>query len=254
MFSRHLARNLGRLLLIALLATAVPACKKHRALPPVLTRATPLFDAAGVAHFPLVLLEFDQSLDSTTIAGNVVIYLTDVLGTPTVPWGGSYTFTYLPGSFQILVNNTTNFAPNTEYAVLIFNGLTSSAGLQIQVGATGGLALRFVVGNSGNTNRPIFAAPVQSVGAGTAGQIVWTWTQAQEGGPPANIAANYDFYMSTASGAEDLLTTPLFFTIALATGDTISGLTTVVTYFFRVICRDNQGNITVTGEFSGVAD
>lgn len=248
-----LRRNLpvlGRFLILALLMVAVPACKKPIDPAPHMKRGLPGPDAPDVAHFPLMVLEFDKEIDGTTINANIEIWTTDAFRVPNAKWGGSWIFHHLVNSFQIVVENTQAFVKNTEYAVVVFNGLLSSKGDPIN----GGMALRFTVGDSGNNNKPAFSAPTQNVGAGTAGQVVLTWTQATETGA---ISANYEFYEATTTDSEDLLDKTPFFISSQPSGDTIpasKGLVTGTTHFFRVICRDSQGNIRVTAELSVVVD
>jgi hypothetical protein len=251
---RRVSPILGRLLLLALLVTIVPACKKKSDPAPHITDSLPLFDAAGVPHFPQMVIEWDKALDPTTINANIKIYLTDVFGNHTVPWGGTYTITYLPGKFQTVINNSTamgNGTTATEYAIVVFPGLLAANGNPVNAFATGSIADRFFVGTNANLNQPSFTAPAQNVGPGGAGGIAWTWTQASEGGP---ITATYDFYMSTASGGQDLLDLSPDFTSVANTGATMTGLVTGTTYYFRVICRDSAGNTTMTAEFTGVPD
>jgi len=236
----------GRLLLLAVPMLIIPACKKPSDPAPHVVKGKPAPDAKGVSHFPVMLLEFDKEIDDATIAANVEIWTTDAFGVPLAPWGGTYIFHHIVDSHQIVIENTQAFTKNTEYAVVIFSGLLSSKGDAIN----GGMALRFVVGDSGNTNKPAFSAPAQDVGNGGVNCIKFDYTQADEGGP---VAATYEFYMSLTPDAQDL-----FDTSPLATANTstftVTGLTTGTTYYFVVICRDSQGNVRVTAEFSGVAD
>jgi hypothetical protein len=239
----------GRLLVIALLVVVGPACGKKKTDPaPHILQGLPLPDATGVPYFPLMLLEFDKEIDDTTVnITNIQIWTTDGSGNPTAAWGGGWTFYHIKNSFQIVIENTSAFAASTQYAVLIFNGLKSSAGDAI----SGGIALRFTVTNVANNNQPAFSAPVQDGTKGTAGQIVWTWTQATEGTP---ITATYDFYMSTTTLDEDLFANPPFFSSSMTSGDTMSGgLMSGTTYFFVLICHDSAGNIRLIQEFTGTA-
>jgi hypothetical protein len=244
---RRLSTVAARLLILAAAVLIVPACKKKEDPAPHVTKGLPGPDAPDVAHFPLMLLEFDKAIDGTTISSNIEIWTTDAFGVPNLKWGGTWIFHHLQNSHQIVVENTQAFTKDTEYAVVIFNGLKSASGH----GINGGMALRFTVGDSGNANKPAFSAPVQDVGDGGAGGIKFDWTQATEGGP---VTGTYEFYMSPTSAAQDLFDNPPFFVSSnIATG-TITGLTTGVTYYFRVIFRDSAGNIRVTSEFTGVAD
>jgi len=84
---------------------------------------------------------------------------------------------------------------------------------------------------------------------------VLTWTQAQENA--VDISATYEFYEATTDQAEDFFDNPPFFTSTNNTGDTIpvsKGQTTGDTHYFRVICRDSQGNIRVTAQLTTVVD
>ena len=248
-----LRRNLpvlGRFLVLALLMVAVPACKKPVDPAPHMKKGIPGPDAPGVSFFPLMVLEFDKEIDGSTINANIEIWTTDAFGVPNAKWGGSWIFHHLVNSFQIVIENTQTFIASTEYAVVVFNGLLSSKGDPIN----GGMALRFTTASSGNSTKPSFSVPAQNVGAGTAGQVVLTWTQATEGGP---ISANYEFYEATTTDSEDFFDNPPFFSSSQTSGDTIpasKGLVTGTTHFFRVICRDSQGNIRVTAELSVVVD
>jgi hypothetical protein len=244
-------RTVSKLLMLALAAAVVPACGSgnEKKNPPVLMDARPFFDAAGVPHFPVMILEFDRALDpATVIQNNIDIFLTDVSGAPTVPWGGgSISLIYIPGTFQVVIVNNAFFTASTEYAVVVFPGLTSSEGIPIQAFATGSIANRFVIGNSGNTTRPTFAVPVQAVGGGQ-GEIFWTASQATEGGP---ITATYEIYQSSTSGGQDLLGTNTV--VTPFPNFTTTGLTPGAQYFFRMIVRDTAGNILLTPEFTGTA-
>lgn len=247
-------RTLIKLLTAALAAVVVPACgtgdaKKN---PPVLVNALPAFDAAGVAHFPLLLLEFDRALDPATVTTtNIELFLTDPgTGVHTVPFAGTVLH-HIPGTFQVVVENSTVFAADTEYAVVVFPGLLSSEGAPIQALPTGSIALRFEVGNSGNPDRPTFNPPVQVAG-GAAGEIVWQWSSAQEGSPLANIGATYELFGSSTSGGQDMFVPQVI--PATFPNFTTTGLTPGAQYFFRMIARDNQGNIRLTAEFTGTAN
>lgn len=248
-------RTLMKLLTLVFVAVVVPACGNGSSSkrPPVLTNALPAFDAGSVAHFPFMILEFDRALDPATITStNIDIFLTNVAGAHTVPWGQPFSLIYLPGTFQVVIVNNAFFTANTEYAIVIFPGLLSAEGVPIQAFPTGSIANRFTIGNSGNTNRPIFNVPVQVVG-GAQGEIVWSWAQAQEGAPPANIAATYELYRSSVSGGQDLFVidqTPT----SPPTNFTSTGLTPNTQYFFRMIVRDTAGNILLTPQFTGTAN
>ena len=254
---RRVCTVAGRLLVLALLASIVPACKKKVDNSPHITsNATPAPDAAGVPHFPKMILEWDRALNPATLNGNIVIYNTDQLGTPTTVFGGGTSIDYLDGSFQTVIINGAAFADLTEYCVLVFPGLESDKGVAANANPAGALALRFRVGNNANANQPAFSPPTQNVGAGAAGEIVWTWTQAQEGGPPVAITATYDFYEATVVDGQDLFGS-VFFTSTNGTGATMPaslGLITGTTYHFRVICRDSAGNMILTADFTGVPD
>jgi hypothetical protein len=84
---------------------------------------------------------------------------------------------------------------------------------------------------------------VTSAVAGGSGEIVLGWTKATEG---AADVTNYDIFLSTVTGGEDLLvrTGPLFVTTSSLTGVTITGLTPTTPYFIKVQPRSGtSGNV-----------
>lgn len=236
----------ARLLVVAAAVLIVPACKKKTDDSLTILARTPDPNAVGVSHFPLMAFEWNKDLDPATVNNtNIKIYTTDGSGVPVAPWGNPYSVEYIPGTRQVIVKNAValgNATTATEYAVMIFPGLTDDKGNPLVVPVTGGLALLFFVGTNANLLQPSFNAPAQDGASGTSGQIVWTWTQAQENA--ANIAATYVFYRSSATGGQDFLETSPF-SSGSATGATMSGLTPNTQYFFRVLCRDASGNIFI---------
>src|SRR5687767_1240245 len=147
MEARMSIRTLKMILLLAVASAIIPACggSDDEGTPPVITGGVPDFDAAGVAHFPLILLKFDRAMDASSLAGNIVLYLTNpATGVHTTPFGPGATLHYLPGSYQVAIVNNAAFAADTEYAVVIFPGLRSAEGVSILALPGGSLAHRFV--------------------------------------------------------------------------------------------------------------
>ena len=242
----------ARVLILAVAVLAVPACKAKEDKAPHLTiNSSPAFDASSVSHWPLMRLEFDKALDPATIAANIRVYNVDsITGLHTTEFGTGGAVTYISGTFQVIIDNVQAFTKNKEYAVVIFPGLTAADGTPIVALPTGSIALRFMVENSDFTERPTFSPPVDS-GTGGTGQIVWNWSPAQEGAPLADIGATYELYQSLASDDQNMFVisaTPTTFP-----NFTTSGLTAGATYHFRMVVRDNNGNVKVTAEFTGVA-
>jgi len=249
---RRVCTVAARVLVLGLAVLVVPACKKKEDKAPHLTNNfSPAFDAGSVSHWPLIRLEFDKALDPVTVAPNIRVYNVDSLtGLHTTEFGTGGATTYLSGTFQVIIDNVQPFVKTKEYAVVIFPGLTAADGTPIVALPTGSIALRFVVENSDNTERPTFSPPVDTTTGGT-GQIIWSWSPAQEGAPLADIGATYELYQSLASDDQDMFViraTPTTFP-----NFTTSGLTPGATYHFRMVARDNNGNVKVTSEFTGVA-
>lgn len=239
-------------LLLALAVVIVPACgtdneKRH----PVLMDVRPLTLASGVPLRPLILLKFDQGMDDSTInTTNITINLVSN-GTP---FGGNWNVTHFPGSFQVVVTPQVPLAANTQYDVLLFPQIEALNGQNLIAPALGGVATRFTTVTPGNTFFPAFNTPTAAGGA--TGTVVISWTQAQENA--ANISADYDIYLATATRSQDFFSAPFATTtstsgITLGTGGANGTLSAGTTYFFVVVCRDNAGNVTVTPEFSATA-
>ena len=229
---------------------AVPACKKPVDPAPHMKKGIPSPDASGVSFFPLMVLEFDKEIDGFHDQQQHRDLDHGRVRRPQREVGRKLVFHHLVNSFQIVVENTQTFVASTEYAVVVFNGLLSSKGDPIN----GGMALRFTVASSGNQFKPSFSAPAQNVGAGAAGEIVLTWTQAQEN------ALDDLRRLRILRGDDDRgrglsSTIPRSSRATNITGDTIpvsKGMVTGDTHYFRVICRDSQGNIRVTSQLSAV--
>ena len=88
---------------------------------------------------------------------------------------------------------------------------------------------------------PVFGG-VETATAISSSQIDLTWTAATDDvTASANIV--YLIYISTTSGGQDFLLPPSYTTAAGATTYSVTGLTTLTTYYFVVRARDEAGNV-----------
>src|SRR5678816_130602 len=95
-----------------------------------------------------------------------------------------YSVEYLPGSRETVIKNGVAMgdAVTVSYwAIVIFPGLTSDKGVPVNALPSGSLGNWFQVGTNANTAQPTPSTPVQAAG-GNAGEIVFNWTEATEGG------------------------------------------------------------------------
>ena len=93
-----------------------------------------------------------------------------------------------------------------------------------------------VTQGSSDTDPPVFGGATGAADANTDGEVTLTWDAASDVDP--NIT--YNIYWSTTSGGQNF-TTPNA-TSSLDTGDTVSGLTNGLTYYFVVRAEDSSGN------------
>lgn len=247
----------GRLLILSAAVLIVPACKKKVDEAPHLVKVIPNFNANGVSHFPLIVLEFNKAMDASTINTTNITIEDHTVPIP-APFGGGWTVTYHPTTFQAVVTPLAPLpfgSPGPDFDVIVYPQVKSADGFFINAPVTGGVAARFKIGNIANSFKPSFSTPVAAQGS-TQGTIDFTWTQAQENS--VNISANYDIYMGTAPGDIDLargffLTRTDNSGFTMGNGGLSGTLTPGTTYYFIVVCRDNDGNVTVTGEISATA-
>jgi hypothetical protein len=251
----------GRLLIIALLVVVGPACgkKKNNNAPNVIA-GTPLFGTGSVSHWPVIILEFDQDMDASTVTAAGNIQLIDngtLLAFPIQP------VTYNATLRQAMISPTAflgNMAPPTatQYDVVATSAVHNTSGTSLNGTDSGPVAEDvFTVGTAANTFQPTNPNPSAVTGAGASGTIDFTWTQAQENG--VNISANYDIYMSTlGTGTVDLLGAAFLSRtdnsgFTMGTGGLAGTLTPGTTYWFIIVVRDSDGNCRVTGEISAQA-
>jgi hypothetical protein len=256
MLLRRVRAVAGRLLILALAALIIPACKKTEETDPRIKKATPDFAAIGASHFPLMVIEWDRALEPATVnTTNIKIYTTDSLGVIQGAWAQPYSVEYIPGTFQTVIKNGVAMGDGTTlsyWAILIFPGLTSDKGVPANVLPSGSAALWFQVGTNANLVQPSPSTPGQVVG-GISGQIVFNWAQATEGGNPI-VGESYTFYGSTASGDQDFLDLSPHLVVNDNGTGTVSGLIPNTLYRFRLVVRDAAGNIAIVDEFSGTSN
>src|SRR6185503_12761504 len=148
----------GRLLVLALAAAIVPACKKQEDKAPHLVKVIPNFNANGVSHFPLIVLEFNKAMDVSTINTTNITIEDHTVPVPAT-FGGGWTVTYYPGTFQVVVMPLAPLpfaSPGPDWDVIVYPEVKSADGFNISVPLTGGVAARFKVGNIANSFKPSF--------------------------------------------------------------------------------------------------
>jgi hypothetical protein len=263
-----------KVLSLALLALLAPSCDKS-ILPPQVIDSAPGFGAGNIAHWPFMVLQWDQAMDPATMTGtNIAIF--DNIG-PT-KFGPSPTVTYLPGSKQTLVATQQSLdsptaTPNSgQYIVAVSSAVKSLTGTPVTTTLYAGTF--FTVTSNALVYPPVFSSPVASAGT-TLGTIDIKFTLATvflPGAPATNppMNGNYDVYRASASGGEDLLagasvsvdsgtvasnaaTASLPAGTGLITITPVPAMTTGTQYFFIIVARDTSGNVTPAAEISFTA-
>jgi hypothetical protein len=233
---------LARGFVLALIAALAPACNpaKKKTPPSVLAVVPPSTASSGIGVMPNILVQFDRPMDDASVKDltNWSVVLSGAAS------GVPITVDHLTALNQVRIIPTSLLANSSVssqiYGVFIGGALKSADGTAL--GAT--VAFSFDTTAATTTTSTIGWGGVLTSGPGVnPGEITFTWASAQESG--ANIAANYDVYVSTATGAENLMlqVAPAYQVIGSATGGTIVGLTPATAYFIKVQPRDSAGAV-----------
>ncbi len=222
-------------LLVAAFAI-VPACKSNSDLAkPSITAASPT-TISGV--IPNIIIQFDRAMDAAT-AGSANYYAISE-GTSTLSL--AFTVEFLPVLNEVRLIPSVLLLSGKTYHVFVAGAVKSAAG--VPMGNTAQIDFNTSAETAG-TATSFISWTGATPSAGAAGEIILTWADAT-GTTVGNatigpIIANYDIYMSTTDGGEDLLIQPLPAMSPQLSPKTITGLTTGTTYYFKVQPRDSTG-------------
>jgi len=230
-----------QVLLIAAVVLIVPACTaNNKKAPPTVVAVLPGGNAtSGIALMPNIMVQFDREMDAAS-AGDKNNYAVIPNGSSS---GIPITVEYLPAVLEVRIipgSFLSTNPPITDYVVVV-SGLVMSS-QQVQMGSN--LGFQFSTKATNNATSLISFDPNTIVATdGVAGQIVLTWTKATESQTSGTVdVTNYDVYMSTVAGGEDLLLQT--FQSGTTTGFTTPAtLTTGTIYYFKVQPRDGDGNV-----------
>ena len=226
------------------LALLIPACGKTATnTGPTITAISP--QGAGVARQVTIYIDWDRGLDPSTYP--TAFTLTDNLGNPV--------------TVAVSFNSTTNeismrptggaLAGGITYTVTILDTLTGTDNTTFS-----GASFQFTTQPTTPTNggQPTWTGtlPPTTPGSPAHGAVTLNWNAATDA--PDNDTIVYDVYLATVPNGEDFADPP--FTSTGGTTVTLTGLGTVVTYYFIVRPREaTTGNIDFnTSEFSATTN
>jgi hypothetical protein len=233
-------RTLMKLTLVAVAAAVIPACgASDKTMPPLVIDWTPIAPGnTTVARMPNIIVKFDRDMTASTV-------------TNTANWavvksgGGAIVLSqveYLPQLREARLFPNILLEGDKDYGIFVGGAITSSTG--VPVGGTFLLDVFHTNNVAGNT---IAFGGATAAGGAAAGTIDVAWANpAQEGGVDLT---EYDVFVSTVSGGEDLLVraAPGFQSISSLTGGTLTGLTAGTQYFIKVQPRSGtSGNVLLS--------
>jgi hypothetical protein len=230
-------RTLTQVTLLAIASVVIPACgssEKNR--PPLVVNWTPSSPGnTSIARMPNIIVKFNRAMDASTVT-NTANWA--VLKSQAVSGVSLSQVEYLPQVFEARIIPSSLLETNSTYGIVVGGALASSEGIPIGAG--------FILDTFTTNSAPdgtISWGGVTSATTGGSGEIVLVWAKATEG---ATDVTNYDIFLSTVAGGEDLLvrTGPLFVTTPNLTGVTLTGLTPTTQYFIKVQPRSGtSGNV-----------
>jgi hypothetical protein len=224
--------------LLVAAALIVPACKSNAKLAAPSVVAVSPTTVSGV--IPNILLQFDRPMDVAT-AGSAGFY-------GIFKGSSTSTLAFTVDSTALATLNEVRLVPSilldsgVTYHVYVAGAVKSAEGTPL------GNTIHFDFDTSAESNATATTF-ISWAGAtptdGAAGEIVLTWpaaTGATVGnGTVGPIIANFDIYMSTTDGGEDLFIQPSAAMSPQLSPKTISGLVSGTTYFFKIQPRDSTG-------------
>jgi hypothetical protein len=236
--STLLTRGLVLALIVALAPACNPARKKNP--PSILAVVPPSTASSGIGVMPNILVQFDRAMDDASVKDltNWSVVLSGAAS------GVPITVEHLTVLNQVRIIPTSLLANSSVspqvYGVFVGGALKSADGTAL--GAT--VFFSFDTTTLTTTTSTISWGGVTTAVPGVnPGEITFTWGSAIESSLP--ITANYDVYVSTVSGGENLMvqTAPSYQVIGSATGGTIVGLAPATLYFIKVQPRDSAGAV-----------
>jgi hypothetical protein len=232
--------------LLVAAAALVPACKSNSKLAaPVMTAVLPT-TVSGV--IPNIVVQFDRPMDPAT-AGSASFYA--IFEDPSTTSLG-FAVELLPNLNEVRIIPSSILTAGKTFHVYVAGGVKSTEGTPM--GNT--IHFDFMTAASSGATATSFISwngidQATGVAQGTnPGEITLTWATNAQGTTVSqtvlgDIVANYDVYLSTTSGSEDLML-PYFFTsntsaktITFGGGTLVSG----TTYYIKVQPRDSAGSV-----------
>jgi hypothetical protein len=231
-------RTLTKLTLVAIAAAVIPACgSSDKNRPPLVVDWTPAApNNTAVGRMPNIIVKFDRAMNAATVTNtsNWAVLKSGATGGVTLS-----SVEYLPALFEARIIPNVLLDAGAVYGIVVGGALTSAEGIPVG----GSFVLDTFTTNSvaGST---ISWGGVTNAGPGAnPGEITLVWAKATEG---ADDVTNYDIFLSTVAGGEDLLvrTGSGFVTTPNLTGVTLTGLTPGTLYFMKVQPRSGiSGNV-----------
>jgi hypothetical protein len=222
-------RPIARVLVLLAMALFMSACGKKPKQGLTLTNATPI---GAAARQVIVYISFDRALDPSTWPTS--FSFEDNLGATV---GSNISFNSVTN--QIAIQPTAGaLAGATTFTVTVLGTLKGADGTTFS-----GAAFQFTtpIGTPTNGGQPTFVGVASATASATPGTIVLAWATATDA--PDSDAIQYDVYMSTVLNGVDF-SSPPFMTTSNATGLTINGLASGMTFFFAVRAKEaTTGNI-----------
>jgi len=240
--------SFARVLLLALAVVAVPACKSNKALvAPVLMTSIPMHLDSNVPIIPNIIFKFDRAMDPAFMTQTYTAFFEH---NTSVSVGFSVEF--LPALDELRILPTSLLTLNKSYDVFVSGQVQSAAGTPM--GSNQGIT--FTTQTTTTTvSQMTFLVP--TAGPGTnPGEVVLGWNPGATESPGPVTVPNYDIYVSTVSGGEDLMIAPPV-TLQSYTSNSTSGVTLTLTpatqYWFKIQPRDSSGSILeIVGEIGPV--
>ena len=219
-------RAMKRIVLLAIVAAIIPACKGSAAdKAPTVVKFSP--NTNGAPRCPIIYVQFNRPLNPATVT-TANVFLDSLLVNETI------TVSYNDALKEIRIVPTTDLAASTDFQITIMPGIESADGF-----ASPGELLFFRTAPGGTANRPTFAG-VDALTAPSPTSIKVDWLVATD---PDASTVTYDVFIATESGGEDMTKTPKD-SVGVLTS-TITGLTSGTQYFVKVRARNSAGNLDI---------
>jgi hypothetical protein len=235
--------------LLVAAAALVPACSANSKL--AAPQVTAVLPTTVASIIPNILIQFDRPMDAAT-TGNKLNYAL-FPGTSTTSL--DFTVEFLPNLNEVRIIPAVLLAGGTVYHMYVAGLVKSAEGTAL--GNT--IHFDFNTAASPTTTSQISWNGATAAPGTNPGEITLTWTTNAQGTTTTqlvlgDIVANYDVYLSTTSGSEDLMLP--FYATSTTTSKTmtLTGLTPATQYFIKVQPRDSTGCVfTGLTEITAVA-